>query len=55
MMKPQAHSWACKAAGLDKDAWSKKMAGLSSLQARIYSAMRSGKSTLQNISKKTGG
>ena len=50
MTKPQAHSWACKTAGLDKDAWSKTIAGHSCLQARVSRAMRSGKTTLQNIS-----
>ena len=50
MTKSQAHSWACKAAGLDKDAWSKEMAGLSTLAKRVSHAMSSAKRTLQNIS-----
>ena len=50
MTKSQAHSWACKAAGLDKDAWSKEMAGLSTLAKRVSHAMSSAKRALQNIS-----
>jgi hypothetical protein len=50
MTKSQAHSWACKAAGLDTDAWSKEMAGSSSLNKRVSQAMRSAKITLQKSS-----
>jgi hypothetical protein len=55
MKKKEALSWACEAAGLDKDAWSKEMAGSSSLKIRVASAMRDAKNTLQKSSKKVGG
>jgi hypothetical protein len=48
MTKSQAHSWACNAAGLDKDAWSKEMAGLTSLGHRVSSASFNAKRALQN-------
>ena len=50
MKKKEALSWACEAAGLDTDAWSKKMAGYSSLSVRVTHAMRSAKQTLQRSS-----
>jgi hypothetical protein len=50
MDKKQARSWACKKAGLDTGAWSKKMAGYSSLSVRVTHAMRSAKQTLQRSS-----
>ena len=55
MKKKEALSWACEAAGLDTDAWSKKMAGSSSLRIRVYSAMRCAQITLQKSSEKVGG
>jgi hypothetical protein len=48
MTKSQARSWACNAAGLDKDAWNKEMAGLKSLGSRVSQASSHAKRTLQN-------
>ena len=48
MTKSQARSWACNAAGLDKDAWNKGMAGPSSLGHRVSKAMFNAKRALQN-------
>ena len=50
MTKKEALSWACEEAGLDTDAWSKEMAGSSSLNKRVSQAMRSAKITLQKSS-----
>jgi hypothetical protein len=50
MTKKEALSWACEEAGLGTDAWSKEMAGSSSLNKRVSTAMRSAKITMQNSS-----
>ena len=50
MKKKEALSWACEEAGLGTDAWSKEMAGSSSLNKRVSQAMRSTKITLQKSS-----